>query len=78
MIRTEGLFDQVTVPFEVIASGPEGATLSDVSLSRGALLFNQGDDFRVQSHISQLHVLFIVPLVLFTEHSTGGCYGQHS
>lgn len=48
VVRTGGMFDQVTIPFEVIASGPEGATLSDLSQSRGALLFNQGEEFRVR------------------------------
>jgi hypothetical protein len=47
VVRTGGLFDRVTVPFEVTANGPDGATLSDLSLNRGALLFNQGEEFRV-------------------------------
>lgn len=47
VVREAGLFGQVTVPFEVVAVSPEGAMMSDISLDRGALLFNPGDEFRV-------------------------------
>ena len=75
VVRTGGMFGQVTIPFEVMASETEGAMLSDLSSSRGSLFFDQNEQFRVTL---VFHVWFIthLPTYLFaTDIPTGSCYG---
>ena len=48
MIRERGLFGGVTVPYEVMGVSPAGAELSDLSVERGAVTFQQEETFQVK------------------------------
>lgn len=61
--RMRGLFEQVSVPYEVSAVTPEGAMLSDLFPTRGALVFNPGDSFMVKKIIKKFSLIccFLLP-----------------
>lgn len=58
VVRTGGLFGEVTIPYEVIAMHPdsEGAMLSDISPTRGALVFSPQQQSRVTPLPSYRHL----------------------
>ncbi len=50
VVRTRGLFGSVSVPYEVVAVSPSGATSSDLSSQRGALVFLPSETLQVNTH----------------------------